>query len=398
MRDTALQSCVRIRSDSRKGSMLVLLAGLLTFVLAMVVFTVDVSFMQLTRSELRVATDAAAKAAVESLTRTDGNTQVAVSDAIAIASQNTVAGNPLVLTSTDFVFGRTQQNQDGTWAFLSGQSPYTAVQVTSEKSSQAASGPVNLFFAPIFGTDSFTPQATSTAAQFEQKLVLCIDRSHSMCFDESGIAWSYPTSYSDDDDDDWQPSYDPANSPPHATLSRWASIEEAVQLFVDTVKVVNTPPEVALVTWASSTTDPGTGQSLPAATWDVGLTSTYDSVMTRISDLGDNVMPGQDNMAAGIDQARYVLNNCNDPSPYKAMVLFSDGSWDEGRSPLDAAQDAFGDHIVIHTISFLPSANQGALEQIATITGGQFYHASDRAQLRQVFEELALTLPIALTD
>ena len=49
--------------------MLVLIALLLIVFLGMVAFTVDVAYMQLVRTQLRVATDAAARASGEALSR-----------------------------------------------------------------------------------------------------------------------------------------------------------------------------------------------------------------------------------------------------------------------------------------------------------------------------------------
>lgn len=55
--------------------------------------TIDYSYMQLVRSDLRIATDAAAKAAAESLARTESESQ-AINAAINYAAQNSIAGTP----------------------------------------------------------------------------------------------------------------------------------------------------------------------------------------------------------------------------------------------------------------------------------------------------------------
>ena len=58
------------RAKSRRtGAMLVLVAVTLIILLVTMAFTIDVAYMQLTRTELRTAIDAAARAGAESLSR-----------------------------------------------------------------------------------------------------------------------------------------------------------------------------------------------------------------------------------------------------------------------------------------------------------------------------------------
>ena len=58
--------------------MLVLIAALLSVMLILVVFTTDVAYMQLVRTQLHVSTDAAAKAGMEALARTESRGQARV--------------------------------------------------------------------------------------------------------------------------------------------------------------------------------------------------------------------------------------------------------------------------------------------------------------------------------
>lgn len=173
--------------------MLVFILALLVVVLVMVVFSVDVAFMQLSRTELRAAVDAAAKAAAGELTLTNGDSNKATTKGILAASENLVAGKPLELIASDFEFGQSVENQNGVWVFKKDRQPYSAVRVTAVKSSSSKSGPVHLFFAPFLGRDTFSPTRVAVASQFKQELVLCIDRSHSMTFNDSGVSWSYPS-------------------------------------------------------------------------------------------------------------------------------------------------------------------------------------------------------------
>ncbi len=71
----------------RRGIIVILAAVGLLVLLATTILSVDTAYIQLTRTELRVATDAAAKAAAEALMRTQDTAQ-AVAAAKSMASLN----------------------------------------------------------------------------------------------------------------------------------------------------------------------------------------------------------------------------------------------------------------------------------------------------------------------
>ena len=77
---------------------------MMIIVLVMSVFSTDVAYMQLTRTELRTATDAAARAGAEALSRTQSEPQARVAAKNA-AGRNAVAGAPLLLDDSDMIFG-----------------------------------------------------------------------------------------------------------------------------------------------------------------------------------------------------------------------------------------------------------------------------------------------------
>ena len=228
---------------SRQGAMIIFILGLLTIMLAMVVFSVDTAYMQLARTELRAANDAAAKAAASALARSNGNDAQAIAEGIRIASLNTVAGAPLTLRQQDFEFGQAVLQADGRWTFLPGVTPYSSVRVTAEKSDATPSGPVNLLFAPVFGASTFTPRDVAVASQFDQEIVIAVDRSHSMAFDMTGVAWQYPWN-----NGNW---IDHLLWKPHPSGSRWAALKSAMNVYLTTVERSARPPRVSLVTWGS---------------------------------------------------------------------------------------------------------------------------------------------------
>src|SRR3990172_10722331 len=89
---------------TRRGAIVVLAALMMIVFLASVAFSVDVAYMQLTKMKLRAATDAAARAAGEGLSRAQ-DTDYARQAAKDIAAANLVAGQPLLLDDSDIIFG-----------------------------------------------------------------------------------------------------------------------------------------------------------------------------------------------------------------------------------------------------------------------------------------------------
>lgn len=385
----------RSRWWNRRGAILPMIAVLAIVLIGMIAFSVDVAYIQLTRCELRAATDAAAKAGAEALTRLQSEAE-ARKAAKEVAALNTVAGKPLLLTDADLTFGQAQSQADGSWAFTAGATPYRALKVNSLLSANNTNGAVGLFFGKVFGVNDFSPAADAVASQFEQELVLCLDRSHSMCFDHSGTDWKYPPPIYSDQTKGLK------NKPQVA--SRWASLTTAVNSFVDIAQGVSTPPRMALVTWGSTITLSSyegnlTGKTFNAVDTDLALASNnFANVKTKIAERGSNVMLGGTNMSGGIDRAVQILtSNSVRPLSKKIIVLMTDGQWNQGRDPVLAAQDAAAAGIVIHTVSFL-STDPGTMQTIANTTGGKHYQASDAATLNAAFQELARTLPVVLTQ
>src|SRR5688572_18540768 len=88
----------RTRSATRQGAMLVLIAVCLPLCIIMAAFAVDVAWMQLARTELRTATDAAARAGAKELSLSQDQNS-ARRRAKEAALRNTVAGEPLRLAN-----------------------------------------------------------------------------------------------------------------------------------------------------------------------------------------------------------------------------------------------------------------------------------------------------------
>ena len=379
-------------SADRRGVMLILAAAAIVLLLAVAAISVDVSFMQLTRTELRAAADAASKAGVEALQRTQ-DTDEAIQAAIDIAQKNRVAGRPLKLTDEDIEIGSSRMLADGSWEFVPDATPYNSVRVHAEMSSNNSNGAVPLFLAGMFGRDSFTPEKTSTAANMEQEIYLVVDRSHSMCFDLSGVDWKYPPGT--------KTKPNAICYPPHPSLSRWAVLVESVEEFLAVSERSSPKPRVGIITWGS---DIGTSTveyllthlTASAVNLDSLFTTDFKSLLTALSVHSNQPMLGGTNMSAGMLAGIDELRNGR-PLTQKVMILMTDGQWNAGTDPVGVASIAKQYGIVIHTVTFLPGAEQTTMQQVATVTGGRHYHADDADQLKAAFEELARTLPVVLT-
>ena len=396
MKRTHSRRLTAVGPHSRSGTVLVFLVAGIVMLLAMTMISVDVATMQLTRAELRAATDAAAKAGAESLLRTQSQS-LAVQAAQDMAQLNTVAGAAFKISPSDVVVGTSALQSDGSWAFTAGGSRPNAVRVNSAMNNSSASGSVKLAFGKVFNSSSFTPTKTSTASAVQQEICLCIDRSGSMSYDLSGIDRSYPP--------------DGANNRRPRPGSRWLSLCNALTIYLNEVKQTPVPSRVALVTWASDVSNVAKEDnsgllkpitSAPAyvvAQLEAGLSYDFTTINSAIACRSEHPIYGSTNMAAGIDKAVATLTAANVlPYATRNVVLMTDGQWNQGRNPIDAANDALNAGVVINVVTFLPEADNPDARQVAQITGGAYIHASTEAELIAAFQKLARTLPVVLTD
>lgn len=393
--------------EQRRGVSAILICAMLFVFVVCCALTVDVAYMQLIRTELRVATDAAAKAAAETLARTEDINE-ARRAAKQYAARNQVGGNAFRIRNNDVKFGRVSRSASGSYEFEEGGTPENAVRVVGRLASNARTKPIALFFAPALGHDDFSTSTEATASQQDVEVCLCLDRSGSMGFDMEGVDWSYPPNnpllnpFSS-----WGSVWQNNLSPPHPVGSRWAVLANAVDIFLVEAGRYDNPPRTSLVTWSADYTMPISPNTVyQASTVDVPLphTGTADwaananAIESAINTRAAAPVMGGTNMSAGLDQAVAELNNPNASGlANKVIILLSDGQWNQGRDPALAAQDAVLAGITVHTISML-SRDAATLQEIADITGGKFYSASDEEELAAAFYELARTLPVVLTD
>ncbi len=396
----------RIRGK-RRGSALVLIAIMLSTFVVVVAISVDYAYFQLVRTELRAVTDAAAMAGAEALARTECPEEARAA-AVHYAALNTVGSRPLLLDEWDIDVGRVELDNQSRWQFQTNSARPNAVRVNARTGEGARHAAIPLFFSGVHGQRDVAPSYTATAGQNEVEVCLALDRSGSMLFDMSGAEYVYPpnnpnlSGYTR-----WGWIWQNHLSPPHPTESRWAILAGAVDLFLEEAGNYARPPRTALVTWASDYTMPvspytkfyaaTTDVPLPAAegfSWDSNRTD----VLSAVQFLGTVPMMGATNLSSGLDRAVAVLQGPNSRKlANKVVILMTDGEWNEGRHPRQAAFDAREAGIVVHCIMML-TTDQPEIREVAEITGGRYYFTRNEAELRAAFQDVARTLPIVLVE
>lgn len=124
------------------------------------------------------------------------------------------------------------------------------------------------------------------------------------------------------------------------------------------------------------------------ATLDQALTTNKTAVWLAIEKLqaGGNTAVGE----AVYKATGELINGASaNPEAMKFQVLLSDGKTNSGRSSAGAAMDANAKGITIYTIGLGEDADETELRNIAGLTGGEYYYATDENALKKLYEIIA---------
>jgi Flp pilus assembly protein TadG len=368
---------------ARRGAMLVLIAVCLPLCIIMAAFAVNVAWMQLVRAELRTSTDAAARAGAKELSLAQSTT-VARTAAKDTAKRNLVAGAPLLLADSNVEFGKSSQpTPTSRFVFTPGGTAPNAVRVTGMRVKGSLSGPVNMMLAKVFSTKQFEPVETAISTQLDRDICLVVDRSGSMMWTLSGGSKLPPGA--------------PDCGPPDPTRSRWGALNIALEAFLQELENTTQDEHVALVSYSSNTTECGFKYNISDINSD--LVSDYSAIRKVMKDLSSRPVKGSTAISAGIDNGIKVLTGKKiPPFAVKTRLPMPDANHNLGPEPIHSAQVAATKDIVIHTITFSDDADIKRMEAVAAATGGRHFHAPDAAALKQIFQEIAATLPVMLTN
>ena len=383
------------RVRSRRGSILMLAGAAFFALVALAGLSINVAYMELVRTEQRLATDAAAKAALVVLGQSQSQTQ-ARQAAKAIAALHRVAGRSVVLDDSDIEIGASTGNANGTYSFNQSASSSSvvnnSVRVNSNLSKMQGGGIPTILLPQMMGLTTFTSQQTAVSTRIDMDVCLVVDRSGSMAWSLGSTAFAYPGNLA---------GLSPIQNYfklPHATLSRWAALTSAVNVFSTVLNEAPIKSRVALASYSSNFTF-GVWTSVVASV-DQSLTTDYTTLVQKLNHLATQPLIGNTNIAAGL---REGVNALTDPNltkitTCKSIVLLTDGILSQGDDPVALATIARSMNIRIHTIAFSAQADVALMQQVAQAGGGQCYVAPNAASLEAAFRTIATTLPNMLTE
>lgn len=323
-----------------------LIAVCMVILFVAVTISVDIARIQLTRAELRTATDAAARAGAEALGRTQ-DPEAARQAAIRLAAQNEVAGAALTIRSNQIEIGQATANGSGEFIFNPNGAVPNTVRVTGLRTSGSADGPVGMFFGPLFGVSEFQPLQVASATRMDRDVCLVLDVSGSM----TGLPF--------------------------------AGLQEAVRVFLTQLAASREDIRLSLVVYST------TGRKL------VNLTPDLNQIRTAFArELPFGFTAIGEGLALGDRSVR--LDPLARPFALKTIILMTDGQHNTGVSPDLVAARMSG--VNVHTVSFGAAANLALMRRISEQTEGLALVANNNAELASAFREIALQLPVLLTE
>lgn len=337
------------RLSDRRGAMLVFVAFALVILFVAAALAVDIAHMHMVRAELRTATDAAARAGAESLGRLQ-DPDLAIQTAIDVAGVNLVAGKPLRLSVSDIVLGRNDPNGAGGFEFVADGRPLNAIHVEGRRQTSSLSGAVPLIFGQIFGVDQFEPVQVAVAGRLDRDIALVLDVSGSM-----------------------------------AEFGRFAALKNGLNVFLNEL---NSSPQDEYVSLSVYNSDVEELQPLTPKLADIRSAFAQSGPNGRTA-IGLGLQKGIDSVLQD-PLARPLVN--------RSVIIMTDGNHNTGINPLDVVGNAKANKVVVHTITFSPEANQELMTSVASQTGGIHLHADTDQQLIDAFREIALAVPVTLTQ
>ena len=420
-------------SNSRRAAVIPMFAFLLPVIAIISFMAINIAYMQLTKTELKISTDAAARAGSRAMSSSQ-DLSAAFQFAKDAAALNLVAGKPLVLSSSEgdeeIIAGKSTRQNSGRYAFEA----LTQAEVDDGKRPSAirinATQDSSLLF-KINGIGDFTPSVSSVASQIDRDIALVIDRSGSLAyFEDEDFLFAHITALYEDvsnniskeDYDLAVADYQGANVANSALNSReyrpsilnlltgnlreyaetvnseyrnqtgapkfssWHLLEKASIVFFDTLEDTEQLEQVSVASFASSAEK---NFSLTTNLNDAE-NSIFELYPTGSTAIGDGLAVALPTLLA--DNAR--------PFALKTIVVFTDGENKTGANPIPVAQTLVAQQpdLIINTVTFSAGADQASMKTLATIGNGRHYHAENGTELNEIFREIAATVPTIITE
>jgi hypothetical protein len=342
-------------------------------------FAVNLAYMELVRSELRTATDAAARAGGRSLSLSR-DPAVAVAAAKEAASRNSVAGAPLLLDDKDIEFGTATRASDSVrFVYTSGGSRPNSMRVDGRLASDSLTGVLRLPFDGVFSQSHFGADQIAISTQIDRDITLVLDRSGSMAY---AIDETYTGNPPRSAPDDW--AWGDA-APPN---SRWLDLASAVTAFLQKLEETPMAELVSAVSFAST------------SLVDQDLTSDYSLINSAVDTYTQNFEGGSTALGAGMDTGVKALAERGFDRTWvaKTLVIMTDGIHNKGVHPDQIIPRAQKYGITVHTITFSNEADQALMKSISSQCNGKHWHAPSGLELIEAFREIADHSPTLLTE
>ena len=401
----------------RDGAILMLVALVLPVVFILGAFAINMAYIQLSRTELMVATDAATRAAGRAFSELQ-DVDAALGIAQATAAMNTVGGRVLRLDLNDHAneveFGSAgQDTSDGRFTFSKvptasvreKRDSADAIRITGRLTSGSQTGPLTSLFPTFVGSQEFQLSSQAVAMQVDRDIALVLDRSGSMTTRQ----FNWPKGFSP-----WSPESVEAglkngflrrengifrfNKGRYAYYSflhtdyyefgpstLWGHLVSAVDGFLTVLEETVQNEQVSLTTYSHS------------PNLDLDLQLDYNLIRERLDEIeiGGGTAIGR-GMQTGFPT---LLGPYARPFAAKTIVVMTDGRHNSGISPDVVAESIVSGHeITIHTVTFGSGADQDLMKRVAEIGHGKHYHADNGTELVEVFKEIANNLPTIITN
>lgn len=358
---------------SRRGATLVLMAVMIPVSLMIAAYCINVAYMELTRTELQVATDVATRAGGRVLAISGDRDEAAIMADRLLALNPTTIGHAIPLASLDIQFGVSTRNAENQRYVFRNGTDVNALRLETNGTLQ----PPMLF--PTLGVPiEFRPMKTAISTQTELDIVLVLDRSGSMAFaDNENSDASIPAAAPSG----WK--FGDAVPAP----SRWVDTLAAVDDFFDLMERSSHDERIGLVTYSSQSSN------------DTDLVTDLNQVELQLQGYSQRFKGGATNIGGGILAGIKTLSDKKHARPWasRVMILLSDGRHNTGSDPLAAAHAAAQEMITIYTVTFSNEADVGLMQQIAANTSGLHFHTVDGDELAAAFEAIARSLPTLIT-
>ena len=399
------------------------MAILLPVLAILAAFSINAAQMQLARTQLMIASDAAARAGGRTMSALQ-DVDAAVTAAQTTAAMNDVAGSPLQLRTGDddgeIEFGIATQPGGPQGRFLFSKIPTgnvrdqltvaSSVRVLGRRDTGSLSGASRLVIPGLLGIDEVNLTSTAVAMQVDRDISLVLDRSGSMqtleiTFPPGSSPWTNDALQAGRDAgkvyDHWWYGWRPTNGETWESYQQWAyetyydlgpapptiweSLVLAVDAFLNVLDETVQDEQVSVASYASS------------ASLDTMLETDFGLIRRTVDGLSPR---GATAIGMGMQQGmQAILDSAARPFASKTMVVMTDGVHNRGINPRNVARDFMRQYdLTIHTVTFGANADRALMAEVANIGGGRAYIASTGDELIGVFEEIANNLPTILTQ